>query len=410
MPPRRARTRTGKPHPGASVHFDIHRIDDHTVVYEHMGEYVSIKQNCCFPYNAQPDMQELMRECSRYLTAHPSKQVGERFERDRDPDSILELGFRYLSGCGVKKKSLQGALYMFDMLTDDFASGPDYVGDRAPAEICAQAHSAAAQAYWDEWCLDTDEARAEDHAELHRFGRPFNPDGESPYAPLIFAAVHASHSVQLGLVSPAVLWVGFGVKDVVERIQGTDVQVTSTGEEVDWDGEFNPLWDVLKMRENEIIAEERRRRAKAAKNPRAYVCGAEGCNVQGLHKAALKACGGSCPVDLKPHYCSKECQKRDWPRHKAVCKPGRHGKARIINDEQKNAQFLNEILRRRDEPGQDLGGEWIEGPTYVGPEHAIEVSGSRPGETIRLVSSTLQPTELRKFRQEIREVKATHSA
>ncbi|RDX40999.1 hypothetical protein OH76DRAFT_1412511 [Lentinus brumalis] len=372
-------------------------------MYEHMGEYVSIKQNCCFPYDAQPDMQEMMRECSRYLTAHPTREIGERFEREQGPEAILELGFRYLSGCGVKRKSLQGALYMFDMLTDDFAAGSDYVGDRAPEEIRAQAHSAAAQAYWDEWCLDTDEARADDHAELHRFGRPFNPAGESPYAPLVFAAVHASHSVQLGLVSPAVLWVGFGVKDVVERIRGTDVQVTSTGEEVDWALEFRPLWDALKKRENEIVAEERRRRAKIAKNPGAYVCAAEGCNVAGLHKAALRACGGGCPADLKPHYCSKECQKRDWPRHKVVCKPGRHGKTRIIDDQEKNAQLLNNFLGRRNNPAGELGGEWIEGTTHAGPEHTIEISGRRPGETIRLVSSTLQPTELRTLRQEIKQ-------
>ena len=79
---------------------------------------------------------------------------------------------RYLSGCGVNKQSLQGALCMFDMLTDE--SGPEFVGDQAPAELRAQAHSAAAHAYWNVWSLDTDEARAADHAELHRFGRPFN--------------------------------------------------------------------------------------------------------------------------------------------------------------------------------------------------------------------------------------------
>ncbi|RDX43186.1 hypothetical protein OH76DRAFT_1488077 [Lentinus brumalis] len=361
-----------------------------------------------------------MHECSRYLTAHATREIGERFEREQDPEAILELGFRYLSGCGVKRKSLQGALYMFDMLADDFAAGSDYVGDRASAEIRAQAHSAAARAYWDEWCLDTDEARADDHAELHRFGRPFNPAGESPYAPLVFAAVHASHSVQLGLVSPAVLWVGFGVKDVVERIRGTDVQVTSTGEEVDWALEFRPLWDALKKRETEIVAKERRRRAKVAKNPGAYICAAEGCNVEGLHKAALRACGGGCSADLKPHYCSKECQKRVCrfarvvltvtylvPAGLAETQGGmqarRHGKTRIIDDQEKNAQLLNNFLGRRNKPDEELGGEWIEGATHAGPEHTIEVPGSRPGETIRLVSGTLQPTELRKLRQEIKE-------
>ena len=65
-------------------------------------------------------------------------------------------------------------------------------------------------------------------------------------------------------------------------------------------------------------------------------------------------------------------------------------------------------MRRPNSPGRESGGEWIEGPTCEGPEHVIEVSGSRPGEKIRLVSSTLQPTELRKLREEIEEDKMTH--
>jgi len=39
-------------------------------------------------------------------------------------------------------------------------------------------------------------------------------------------------------------------------------------------------------------------------------CAANGCGIQGGSKAALRRCGGKCPIELKPSYCSKECQRR----------------------------------------------------------------------------------------------------
>ncbi|KAI0737301.1 hypothetical protein C8Q80DRAFT_1213512 [Daedaleopsis nitida] len=33
----------------------------------------------------------------------------------------------------------------------------------------------------------------------------------------------------------------------------------------------------------------------------------------------LKQCAGGCPPQLKPSYCSKECQRKDWVRHKPIC-------------------------------------------------------------------------------------------
>ncbi|KAI0737074.1 hypothetical protein C8Q80DRAFT_1213609 [Daedaleopsis nitida] len=33
----------------------------------------------------------------------------------------------------------------------------------------------------------------------------------------------------------------------------------------------------------------------------------------------LKQCAGGCPPELKPSYCSKRCQRKDWDRHKAIC-------------------------------------------------------------------------------------------
>ena len=37
-------------------------------------------------------------------------------------------------------------------------------------------------------------------------------------------------------------------------------------------------------------------------------------------RRALLVCSGRCPPDLKPSYCSKECQKQDWPNHRVFCK------------------------------------------------------------------------------------------
>lgn len=69
-------------------------------------------------------------------------------------------------------------------------------------------------------------------------------------------------------------------------------------------------------------------------------CAAQGCNARGLRGSLLKECAGKCPVDLKPRYCSKKCQKEIhvhprsrvlvrspnsayWPNHKSLCRPGR---------------------------------------------------------------------------------------
>ena len=76
----------------------------------------------------------------------------------------------------------------------------------------------------------------------------------------------------LGLASAAVLGVGFGIKDVVEQL-GAGVSRASPL--------FMPLWDALKRRKNEVLAEERRRQGKVAREASACVCAAEGCRVEG---------------------------------------------------------------------------------------------------------------------------------
>ncbi len=172
------------------------------------------------------------------------------------------------------------------------------LAENATADVLAKGHCAAAYAYWQDWWTTDEESRAYIDAEARRFGRPV---GLSPYASLIFATVHANYSVRLGLVSAAIFNVGFGVEDVVEQL-GADVGRASP--------RFMPLWNALAKREDEVLAQERRRQGRVAREPNAYICAAEGCQVEGLHRTALRACSGKCPPDLKPHYCGRECQRR----------------------------------------------------------------------------------------------------
>ena len=70
------------------------------------------------------------------------------------------------------------------------------------------------------------------------------------------------------------------------------------------------LLEAAERAEGEFGSRFLKQLTKIENNERAYVCAGPGCKVGGLRKKALMACGGSCPADVKPHYCSKECQKR----------------------------------------------------------------------------------------------------
>jgi len=69
------------------------------------------------------------------------------------------------------------------------------------------------------------------------------------------------------------------------------------------------LWEALDGRDAELAEEKLKREAKVSKDPMGYFCAAEDCGIVVTKKRTLRSCGGGCPRALKPHYCSKECQK-----------------------------------------------------------------------------------------------------
>ena len=116
--------------------------------------------------------------------------------------------------------------------------------------------------------------------------------------PLLLAARYANASVRLGHVSRAVLRVG----DALQIALGSDWKARIARS-------FPPLARVLGAVERADARSDEMRSVKVANDPGAYVCAMRGCGVEGRGKAALRACGGPCAPAVKPHYCSKECQR-----------------------------------------------------------------------------------------------------
>ena len=116
------------------------------------------------------------------------------------------------------------------------------------------------------------------------------------------AGVFADDCASLGFVSPMVLGIGRKIQELMTlpnipearhpRFQGLVF-----------------LWEAVERRQQEINAEQEKHNDKVAKTPNLFVCAAPGCGIEATRKSALLKCAGNCPSDVKPSYCSKECQK-----------------------------------------------------------------------------------------------------
>ena len=116
------------------------------------------------------------------------------------------------------------------------------------------------------------------------------------------AAYLANECVSQGFVSPTTLVIGLKTREM--RDEGK------------WP-EFNherftkleALWDVVEKRYMDVEGKKQARDERVARAPRMYICAAPGCGIEGTKKSALLQCSGTCPANIKPSYCSKECQK-----------------------------------------------------------------------------------------------------
>lgn len=129
--------------------------------------------------------------------------------------------------------------------------------------------------------------------------------------PLYLAGKSADQCVALGFI-PAVIF------EIANAIENSGLRKAEDGRihlyRIKRFLTLKNLWRVIEER----IAEARRFDAKIEKRPNAYHCAADGCPIKATQKAGLLRCAGPCLHDIKPSYCSKQCQVKVHAPHARV--------------------------------------------------------------------------------------------
>ncbi|KAF9654423.1 hypothetical protein BDM02DRAFT_3106814 [Thelephora ganbajun] len=283
-----------------------------------------------------------------------------------DPQSILELGTREWTGYGSPQiKDL--ALARWIPLT--------FNGSNVSRRIRAQAHSCLALGWYnkateDPECLNVD--------AFYRAGS------------------NANEAVSLGLISRTALMVGYQIERIGFRRPETNRFPEWSTDRFE---KLNELWEAIDKRSAEVHKERSKQDAKVSKAPHQYVCAANDCGIQATKKSGLLRCAGKCPVLFKPSYCSKECQKVDWKRHKPFCKAdATMSSAHSLSTDDQTA----EDTERRASLPEDTSPDALRGRS---PEYSVDMPLGE-GRTLRLSSKTLGPQMMRELRKAAEEREA----
>ena len=223
--------------------------------------------------------------------------------------TLLMRPRRYTSGCATFAVNPEAALNVLDSLHDPEYTKADYVGHLASQSDFARAHSCAAYAHYQKFKASNME-RVFNTSLERTFSRRQSVEagfGYPAHTSLKFALHHASESARLGLVSPIALRVGLIAREVGEGLDVAFSQLVHRAKN------YRPLWRAVGDHIDELYVEARKALEASRKGPPEYACGAEGCATRAKSSASLKACSGKCPSDLKPRYCSKQCQVKVRP-------------------------------------------------------------------------------------------------
>lgn len=134
-------------------------------------------------------------------------------------------------------------------------------------------------------------------------------------APQCYTHLVESDSLMWDACNAADICVGLGfVPPITLRIAGwmatTKARFGVDARRADKFKDLHFLWTTHANYLSRLQLREDSRLRKVAKAPHLYRCANDGCEIQATNRNALRRCGGRCPLERKPHYCSEFCQRQ----------------------------------------------------------------------------------------------------
>ena len=121
------------------------------------------------------------------------------------------------------------------------------------------------------------------------------------------AGLFADKCVALGLTTPAVVSIASAIERVGFRRKEDEMFPGHHPERFE---KLTNLWAAADKRAAEVNKRETKQALKQESHPNAYICATEGCGIEATSKSGLMQCAGPCARDIKPAYCSKDCQRK----------------------------------------------------------------------------------------------------
>nr|GAT60616.1 predicted protein [Mycena chlorophos] len=163
----------------------------------------------------------------------------------------------------------------------------------------------------------TEATRATAHAMLTRWYHDMSGPGGSMRMRYLYASLH--HACLAVTYAKPISPPGFSIPQIL--LAFTKMQDLILKDNPQVKTQYPALFAALKEAKDRYDRDTQASYERM-KQPLRYRCAVLGCGIEADHGRMLKRCAGSCDDDKKPYYCSKECQKKDWPNHKGFCKPG----------------------------------------------------------------------------------------